>query len=253
MPTRRASLLAALPFGAARAQAPQQDVLRFSVGQSWGLPFVERVGNRVVGGLLIDLMRALAEELDRRPQFVLLASARVDAALERDEVDLHCLLAKSWAPQVSEAARWSVPLMRLRDVLVVGRGGPADEAALARGGPWTFSAVHNYRYPTLEAQIAEGQLVRDNALNQWAVLEKLARGHTALGVVNALTLAAFQQRHPGAGLRSLRVVEDVAAHCLFAPRPRVPLAQLGAAARRLVQSGRLDRLLAPAARKGAKP
>uniref|UniRef100_UPI002DD6630D hypothetical protein n=1 Tax=Pseudorhodoferax sp. TaxID=1993553 RepID=UPI002DD6630D len=60
-------------------------------------------------------------------------------------------------------------------------------------------------------------------------------------------------RHPDAGLRSLRGVDDVAAHCLFAPRPRVPLAQLGAAARRLVQSGRLDRLLAPATRMGAKP
>lgn len=243
MPTRRACLLAALPYAAAEAQVAREGVLRFSIGQSWAPPFVERDGKRLIGGLLPELAGALAEELGLRAQLVLLASARVDAALERDEVDLHCLLARSWAPGVSDAARWSVPLLRLRDVLVASRQGPDRAEALEAGGPWALSTVHNYVYPTLEAELASGRLVRDNALNQWAVLEKLARGHTPLGVANELTLAAYQRRHPDAGLRVLRVIEDVAAHCLFAPRPRVPLAQLAAAAKRLMQSRRVERLL----------
>jgi len=244
MMNRRAGLFAAglLIMGGERAQAGGS--LRFALGQSWGPPFLERAGSRIVGGLLPDLMTLIAAELGRSPEFLLLPPARVDVAMEDGTVDLHCLLSPAWWPSIRDPARWSVPLMRLRDVLVHGPGGPKTLQAVERQ-TWRVGTVRGYRYPTLDAAFQRGRLERDDALDQWAVLGKLGRGRTPLGIVNEYVLRAYQQRHPAQGLGIVQVVDEVEAHCLLGARTHVPALQLHQAIRRVVSSGQLQRVLDP--------
>jgi ABC-type amino acid transport substrate-binding protein len=244
MMNRRASLFAGLLSLGGMGAASAAGTLRFALGQSWGPPFVERVGNRIDGGLLPDLMTAIATELGRKPEFLLLPPARVDIAMEDGSVDLHCLLSPSWWPEIRDPARWSTPLMRLRDVLVSTPSGPPTLRAVERQR-WTVSTVRGYKYPTLDAAFAQGRLQRDDALDQSAVLAKLARGRTPLGIVNETVLADWQQRHPNAGLRVVQVVDEVEAHCLLGGRTQVPAPVIQQAIRRLVSSGRLHKLLLP--------
>lgn len=219
--------------------------LRFALGQSWGAPFLERSGSRVLGGLLPDLMTAIAAEMGTTPVFELLPPARVEAALADGSVDLQCLLAPSWWPNPPSYLHWSVPVLVLRDVLVTGPDGPPTAAAFEQGGPWTLGGVKSYVYPTLAGRIAAGQLVRDDALDQWSVLEKLSRGRTAVGVVNEWTLRAYNRRSGNPPLRMLKVVDEVGAHCLISSRSAVPVSQLQEAIRRWVAKGGVQRVLAP--------
>lgn len=246
MPDRRLFLLQALGLPAVLQAnpAPPLPTLRFALGETWAPPFVVRDGKQVTGGLLPSLMRAIAAELGLQAELQLLPPARVDLALEDGSVDLQCLLSPSWAPQLRDPARWSPPLLRLRDLLVAGPAGPADEAALA-GQSWLVGTVRGYHYPSLEARFASGALRRDDALGQGAVLDKLARAHTPLGVVNEFVLRDWQRRHPGRGLRVLDVVEETAGHCLFGAKPQLPPARMRQAIQRLVDSGRAAALIRP--------
>ncbi|MBN8502965.1 MAG: hypothetical protein J0L58_00685 [Burkholderiales bacterium] len=223
--------------------------LRFALSQSWGPPFLERQGSRVLGGVLPDLMTGMAGEVGRTPEFVLLPPARVDEALEDGGVDLHCLLAPQWVSIAVDESRWSVAVLVLRDVLVAAPGYASPGGQPSTNSPTVpmrgevVGTVRGYRYPKLEADFATGRLQREDALDQWAVLEKLARGRSSLGVVNEFTFAAFQKRRAEAGLRVLRVVDQVSTHCLLGAKPSLPAEQLRAGIRRYVESGRLAEAL----------
>lgn len=237
-------------MGAAGGIVPSLSVaqarpLRFALGQSWGAPFLERSGSRVLGGILPDLMTAIAAEMGTTPQFELLPPARVEAALESGGVDLQCLLAPSWWPNPPKHLHWSVPVLVLRDVLVAGPDGPASAAAFEQRSRWALGAVRGYQYPTLDGRIASGELQRDDALDQWAVLEKLARGRTQVGVVNEWTLKAYNHRSGHPPLRLLKVVDEVGTHCLITDRGRVSVPKLQEAIRRWVAKGGVQRVLAP--------
>lgn len=246
MPDRRVFLLQGLscPLLLQANPAPKPERLRFALGETWGPPFVLRDGNRVDGGLLPLLMRAIAAELGQEAELVLLPSLRVDQALERGEVDLQCVLSPSWAPAVRDPGRWSPPLLRLRDLLVAGPGGPADEAELSSQA-WVVGTVRGYHYPTLAPRFAEGRLRREDALTQTASLGKLVRGHTPLAVINEFVLRDWQRAHAQAGLRVLQVVEEVNGHCLFGAKPRVPAPRMRRAIQRLIDSGRVAALAQP--------
>jgi polar amino acid transport system substrate-binding protein len=247
MVTRRNCLLGGWLLGsAARAQRPGD--LRFALGQSWGPPFLERVGTRVTGGLLPDLMNAIAAELGLVARYEMLPPLRVERAMDDGSVDLHCLLSPTWWPEVNDPARWSVPLLRLKDVLVASPQGPATASELkqrlASSEPLRVATVRGYRYPTLEDDFKAGRFVREEAFDQWSLLEMLARNRAPLGVVNSLTLRAYQQRAPRSGLHALREVQEVATHCLLSAKPQVPAADLQEAISQAVRSGRVQRVLA---------
>lgn len=224
-------------------QAQPEARLRFAVNQSWAPPLVEHRGGRVVGGLMPDLMRAIAAEMGLQPEFLLLPPTRMGWALEQGGVDLHCLLATSWWPEMHDRSRWSVPLLRLRDVLVAGPSGPDLSDLDAGSGPWVVSTVLNYRYPALAPSFASGRFRRDDALDQWAALGKLARGHTPLAVVNEYVLQGYQRRLGPSGLHVLKVVDDLEGHCVLSARPSVPAANIQAAIRRVAGSAQLADLL----------
>lgn len=249
MMNRRTCLATALLGWGGSPRASATGRLRFALGQTWGPPFVERDGATIRGGLLPELMTAIAEELGREPELLLLPPARVERAIEDGTVDLQCLMSPSWWPAIRDPARWSVPLLRLRDVLVAGPGGPTSLQAVERR-TWTVSTVRGYVYPTLDAAFQQGRLRRDEALDQWAVLQKLGRGRTPLGIVNELVLRAWQRQNPGLRLRVVQVVDEVETRCLLSARPQLPPAQLQQAIRRVVSSGRLQRLVDPYLRSG---
>lgn len=221
----------------------QGGVLRFALSQSWGPPFVERVGDRPVGGILPDLMTALAAELGRTPQFMLLPPARLEAALAEGTVDLQCLLAPGWWPDAPRHLHWSVPVMVLRDVLVSAPAGPASAAAFESGGPWRIGLVRGYRYPALQSQLGSGRFQRDDGLSQAHVLEKLLRGRTEVAVVNEWALKVFNARSGAAPLRELQTVDAVGTHCLFTERGKVGVPQLQEAVRRFVAKGGVAKVL----------
>ena len=123
--------------------------------------------------------------------------------------------------------------------------GPRGLAALPVGEPTRIGLVRGYRYPTLQPLLDAGRLVREDALDQWAALEKLMRGRTDLAVANDTTLIAFRRRRADSGLRQLAVVDSVQGHCLLGERPGLPAAEIQAAIQRALAKGRVAAVLKP--------
>jgi hypothetical protein len=105
--------------------------------------------------------------------------------------------------------------------------------------------VRGYVYPKLREPVAAGRWVLDEAFDQWAVLEKLARKRTAAGVVNEWTLKAYNRRASGPPLRVLKVLDEVDALCIISSRGAVPVEQLQRTIRRCADKGGVQKVLEP--------
>lgn len=221
-------------------------LLRFALGQAWAMPFAQIVDGRLQGGILFEMMSQIAANAGAEAQITVLPPKRVDAALDGDQIDLHCLLAPAWLDKQPPATRWSVPLLALDDQLLAGpgfKGDPGFDAATARG--LSIGLVISYRYPTLEAALRNGQLLRDDAPSQQRVLEKLARGRTDLAVANSQMVEWFNKGLPPAQrLKPLQNLSSVMTHCLLSAKPAMAPERIQAAVRQLVESGQLKAILA---------
>lgn len=221
-------------------------VLRFALGQAWAMPFALIVDGRLQGGILFEMMEQIAANAGAEARITILPAKRVDVALDTGQVDLHCLLTPSWLDKPVTAARWSVPLLALDDVLLAGpdfKGASKIDLATVHG--LSVGLVMSYRYPALDAALRGGQLQRDDAPSQQRVLEKLAHGRTDLAVADSLMADWFNQSQPAdRRLQRLQTVHSVMTHCLLSARPDMAPARIQAAVRQLVDSGQLKAILA---------
>lgn len=223
-----------------------KDRLRFALGETWAMPFALVDKGRLSGGILYELMLRVAHHAGAEPQFVLLPNKRVDAALAEGAVDLHCLLSPKWFPAPGPAAeRWSVPLLHMDDQLLAAPGGLADGFDLSSARGQSVGVVLGYRYPMLEPLFASRQLVREEAVSQQQVLEKLARSRSDFGVANNFVAAWFNsQRPPEQRLQVVRTLEGYDTHCLLSERPRLQAQRILSAVRKVVDQGELKAILA---------
>jgi polar amino acid transport system substrate-binding protein len=230
---------------AAHAQAGQapRATLRFAVGETWAPPYIELREGHPVGGLMFELMEAIARAAGARAEYRLLPAQRVEAAIEAGEVDLHCLISPKWYDQPQPAERMGPPMVVLEDVLAAPAGTPPLELTEQHG--LRVGTVLGYRYAELEPLFLDGRLLREEALNQQLLLEKLARGRSPVAVVDRLVLAAFNRAQPpGKQLVVLQALGQTITHCLISPHASLPVQTLRAALKATVDRGELLRLMA---------
>ena len=239
-----ALLASGVPAWAGAAVGAARPVLRFIVGESWTSPYIELGPNGPVGGLMFELAQAIAGEMGAQAEFVSLPSLRVDAALDTGAADLHCLISPQWFGGHPPAAeRFGPPMIVLEDVLAAPAGTAPIDLEAQRG--LRVGTVLGYRYGALEPLFADGRLVREEAPSQRRMLEKLARGRSAVAIVDRLALAAFNRGLPEARrLVALRSLSQTPTQCLFGNRPDLPTQPLHAALERLVKRGDVRRLVA---------
>jgi len=237
-PLRLCACLLLLCLGAA-AQAAEQ--IRFALGQAWAPPFSLVQDGELRGGLLYELMEQIAREAKAEAVYIPLPPRRVDAALAEGKIDMHCFVSPRWFAKVPPAARWSLPLLALDDVLLAGPtfAGPLKngQVDLEAARQLSLGVVVDYHYPSLAPWLAKGHLQADEAPTQESVLEKLLRGRTALAVANRYTAVAFNKSLPAdKQLRMLQTVDSVNTHCLLAERTQLSAERLLGAVNRVAKS-----------------
>ncbi|MFG6489328.1 substrate-binding periplasmic protein [Roseateles sp. BYS78W] len=237
-------LVAGAWLAAVQAAPAEKPVLRFIVGEDWAPPYLELRGGRPVGGLAFELMEQVARAADARPVYVMLPPKRTQPALHAGQADLMCMMAPKWVVEPLGSDRVGPPMVVLEDVLAVGRGGLTRPLDLAAQRGLRVGTVLGYHYQELGPLFDAGQLVRDDAVTQQGVLEKLARGRTPAAVVDRLVLAQYNRGHPPAeALRPLQVVSQTVTHCLLGGTTQLPAARLQQALRAVVERGDVARLV----------
>jgi polar amino acid transport system substrate-binding protein len=220
-----------------------EPALRFSISESWTMPLVQVEDNAPTQGILYDMMQSLARQVGQPAEFHVIARLRMQAAMERGDIDIRCYVAQSWLPGLSGDYIWSLPLITQRDFLVANAGDTAvvDPATLPRQ---SIGTVLGYSYPTLQDQFASNRLVRDDARGQLQVLEKLRAGRYRYAISNQFslnwinrTLAADKQLHPVAFL------EEQHLGCYVRNDPSVPVQRILRTLLQMKMSGEIEQIV----------
>lgn len=230
-------LLISQPSGA--DQAP----LRFSVAESWSMPLVQLEDHQPTAGILFDIMQSLARQVGLRPEYHVLPRLRVQAALERGEVDIRCYAAMAWVPHLSGDYLWSLPILYQRDLLIAS----AETAA----GPYprqfdneTVGTVLGYNYPDLQHLFDDHQWVREDARSQEQALRKLVAGRYNYAVSSQLVMDWVNRDLPaGQRVKVISLVSEQAAGCILRNDPNLPTQQILRTLVRMRVSGEIQRII----------
>lgn len=234
------SILLVISSSSFAAETP----LRFSIADSWSMPLVNIVNNQPNDGILFDIMQSLARQVGRPAEYHVLPRLRVQAALERGEVNIRCYAAQAWTAGLSGDYTWSLPILIQRDVLV---GGPDEKkltsaAQLAPGK--VIGTVLGYRYPVLQPLFDGQRLIREDARNQDQVLKKLAVGRYQYAVANQLSLEWYNRINPAnPPLRAVVQLTEQPAGCIVRNDPDIPVQPLLRVLVRMSVSGELQRII----------
>jgi len=246
---RRALLLGGLALSALGAAAGPLPPLRFLHDLSVSPPFLavtrdEQGSQTVVGGLLVDLNRALAAELGREAVFVPTPRRRVEQVLQAGGGDLLCYIDPSWLAE-PQALDWSTVYLSNVNLLVA-RAGLSMPASLAELRGVRVGTVAGYVYPELAGYLGSGGLLRDDAPNDETNLRKLAAGRTDYLVTHRIYLEHVLKRQPelGAALGARLEIRHFDTRCAVSRRGQISVQALDAALDRLRRDGRLAAILA---------
>ncbi|PAV74137.1 hypothetical protein WR25_03394 [Diploscapter pachys] len=129
------------------------------------MPLMRIEDQQPAEGILLELMQAIAREVDARPQYHVLARLRLQEAMQAGEIDVRCYVSTRWLTDRPGDYLWSIPLIEQRDLLV---GRPGDSGPVGR----LRHAVSNQ----LSLQWYNRSLPPARHLQPLAVLEEQALG-----------------------------------------------------------------------------
>lgn len=232
-----ASLLFTQPSGAI------EPPLRFSVAESWSMPLIQLDDYQPTSGILFDIMQSLSRQVGMRAEFHVLPRLRVQAALERGEVDIRCYAAQAWVPNLSGDYFWSLPILYQRDLLIASpqtAAGPYPEQFSNE----TVGTVLGYNYPDLQHLFDNHQLVREDARSQEQTLRKLAAGRYNYAVSSQLALDWVNRDLPAIQrLKVISLVSEQPAGCILRNDPSLPTQRILRTLVRMRVSGEIQQII----------
>ncbi|MDC8770405.1 substrate-binding periplasmic protein [Roseateles albus] len=225
-------------IAAAQAAGSARPALRVIVDSSTEMPWAQLQADRVTAGLHHDLGLALAEQLGREAQFLVLPRKRMATALEQGQGDIVCALVPKWFAGPFD---WSQPMLP-DGVLILSAARAKRPSTVSDLRGLTIGTVNGFVYPELEQALGSG-FVREDAPNAGANLRKLNQGRMDYAVSNQ-RYVEFQRRQ---GVLSLALHPDfvLSRHtnsCALSRRSEVKLEQLNQAITALEKSGALSRM-----------
>ncbi|WP_271411664.1 substrate-binding periplasmic protein [Pseudomonas sp. Q1-7] len=225
------------------AGAAASTTLRFSAVDSWAMPLAEFEENRLVGGIVHELIERLAQRLGVIAQIQVLSRNRVALALQQGEIDVRCYISPKWISDGDDYL-WSVPVLSQRDLIVARQGSePLSSPDAISGG--NIGTVLGYTYPRLQHLFDRGSLQRDEARNQQLVLQKLLVGRYRYALSNELALDWFNRSLPNESrLIDVGVLDEEPVSCLVRNDPALPTQQILRALVQMKESGEIEEILA---------
>lgn len=240
---RRCQIVMTVLLLFSQVSAAAEPPLRFSVADSWSMPLIQLDEGEPTAGILFDIMQSLTRQLGLRAEYHVLPRLRVQAALERGEVDIRCYAAQAWVPNLSGDYFWSLPILYQRDLLIAS----AETAA----GPYpsqfeneTVGTVLGYNYPELQHLFNNHQLVREDARNQEQTLRKLVAGRYNYAVTSELALDWVNRDLPAVQrMKVISLVSEQPAGCIIRNDPGLPTQKILRTLVRMRVSGEIQQII----------
>lgn len=208
------------------------------VATSVDMPMADIRDGKLVGGVHLDLGRALAHKLHRELVIEVLPRKRLPLALESGRGDILCTYQPEW---LQGQHAWTQPFFPQSELLVSSSAEARPHApADVRGQP--VGTVLGFAYPEMEQALGSG-FIRSDAASAVASLQKFRLGRVRHIIVDK----AFYDYQ-------MRVGEKLNAHpplvikfqltrCALSLRSKVPLAEVDGAIAQLLHEGAISKIL----------
>ncbi|WP_268800470.1 substrate-binding periplasmic protein [Pseudomonas huanghezhanensis] len=238
----RVLVISALLLTSASAQAGAPP-LRFSVSDSWSMPLMQVGRDGPTSGILFDIMESLSRQVGQTAEYRVYPRLRLQAALERGDVDVRCYAAQSWLPDMSGDYTWSLPLLNQRNVLI-STSWNSGSVQLSDILGDHIGTVLGYSYPTLDSLFERGELIREDSRLQEQVLQKLAAHRFRYAVETQWSLDWYNRsRSDRDKLAVVGVIDEQPVGCIVRNDPDVPAQRIMRTLLRMKMSGEIERIV----------
>lgn len=238
MALRRRALASLGLAWADRLRSQPTGPLMLLVDSATEMPMARLEGDRVVGGMTLELAQLLAARMGRSVEGIARPRRRLQATLQTGEADWICTYRMEWLPG---NLQWSTPFFE-QDEVIVSRADATAPRQLTDLAGQPIGTVLGFVYEDLEVALGKS-FRRDDAPNAPANLRKLAAGRTAHAVVSLRLLE--HQRRTGqfsSALHPPLLMRRYLTQCALRPGAPVSLQQLNQAIEQIQRDGSLRAL-----------
>ncbi|WP_229804577.1 substrate-binding periplasmic protein [Paludibacterium paludis] len=218
--------------------------LRIGVADSDGPPIAEFTGQKLSGGLTLDIGTALARAMQMTPEFVIISRRRVEPSIESGKVHIICNANPAWFSN-ADKLQWSQEIYPQIERLASLKPMPdlRDRAQLAGK---RIGTIRGYNYPSLDSLFAQGRAIRQDEAHLELELKAILKSLSDVAVVSELEFAFWAKSRPASAARLKlhpMIVTSMPTMCAAAPDAPFPVDQLNQAIEQLQKSGQLKTLL----------
>ncbi len=170
---------------AATSPVLAQGVIRLNVAPGGFPPYTVLTTGQQAGGIVVDVLRAVADKTGYSLQIMEIPRGRVDRMVLADELDASPR-AMEWT-EMPERFVFSDPLLRVRDVIFSNKSTPLAFNHPSDLENRKIGSRLGYTYPALETTFASGKVELTQVTNERALLAMLGFRRVDAVVINEMT------------------------------------------------------------------
>ncbi|XGC79559.1 substrate-binding periplasmic protein [Bdellovibrio bacteriovorus] len=219
--------------------------LKYGVNSNYAMPLVEvRRTQDVVtleGGILKDLGEAIYKELKLPLKVYLVPKRRVAPSLVSGNVAIVCHLNEVWQLPIKNDVLWSVDLYRSTNLIVYLGNKPVQKIKDLQGE--RVGTVLNFVYQVMDEYFKKGGVIREDAPNNDANIQKLINGRISYAIMSNLEFAYYKKMYPALESADLGLDTVMTKCALSKKQDIITIDELNKALSSIKKSGQLDRIL----------
>lgn len=191
-------------------------------------------------GITAEYLQALAKELNRNFEILVLPKFRIKEYYQKNKIDLNCYTSREWAHVAEEEVYWSEPLFTSTN-LIVSNTMPPRSLDQLKGQ--RIGTVLKYNYPTLQERFTSGKLIRDDSQNEEANLQKLESSRFNYAIAETVHLAYYLKHHKNSKIQSPGLtIEEVPVRCWVRRDSPLKISDLNRAIGEIKSNGTIEKI-----------
>lgn len=219
---------------------PAKPVLKTAIGENMSPPWYMENKDGTAGGITADYLRALAKQMNRKMEILVLPKFRIQEYYLKGKIDLNCYTSPEWSQITSEDIVWSVPLFKARNVIAT-NSNPLTSLEQLTGQ--RVGTVLKYNYPALQAGFQSKKFIRDDSPNEESNLQKLESLRFKYALVDSIHLAFYLKHNRKSNIRIKGLTtEQVPVRCWLRKKAPLDIAVLNQAIKEIKENGDLERI-----------
>ncbi|WP_246845436.1 ABC transporter substrate-binding protein [Bdellovibrio sp. NC01] len=221
-----------------------EESLKIGVNSDYAMPLIKvkntETSRELQSGILKELGSEIANELERKPQWMLLPKRRVAPALIAGDVDVICHLNEVWQPAIRNDVWWSQELYRSNNVIVTLKDTKTPRSIKDLHGK-RVGTVLNFIYTNLDDDFKKGLIQREDGPSNESNVQKLLHHRLNYVVMSNIEFQYYKKSYPNLvdvdfGLDSIMT------KCALSKKSKISLSALNRAIENIKKSGTLERI-----------